>query len=540
MSEKKVTLAENQQGEKVLRIEFPYDVETLTLIRELPGRKWHAEQKCWSAPIFPDTLKQLQTWGFTIDPTLLNSLSTEKEKTKVAVTKKLKHINGDLYPFQKEGVHFIENNNGRALIADEMGLGKTVQALAWLEAHPEKRPAIIVVPASLKLNWAKEAAQWMSKPKVEILSGTTPSKITGDIIIINYDILRHWIPQLRKKRPQVLITDECHYYKSNKANRTKAVKLIAKNIPHIIALSGTPIVNKPIEAYNALRLIREDLFGNYQYFINRFCNPKWNGFGWDYGGATHTEELHNLLTSTVMIRRLKRDVLPQLPPKARSFVPVTLYNRKEYRDAEGDFITYLLETKGREAARKASNAEALAKIEALKQLAVKGKIEECLSWIEDFLENGEKLVVFATHRSVIETVMKRFGEIAVKIDGSVSLTDRNKAVQAFQENDKIRLFVGNIKAAGVGLTLTAASNVAFLELPWTPGDLSQAEDRCHRIGQKDSVNIWFLLATDTIEERIAHILDEKKKVLDAVLDGEITAQESLLAELIKGYTNGKS
>jgi len=171
----------------------------------------------------------------------------------------------------------------------------------------------------------------------------------------------------------------------------------------------------------------------------------------------------------------------------------------------------------------------------LKQLSVQGKLAESIDWISDFLENGEKLVVFAVHKFVIEALMQKFGKIAVKIDGSVSLSERNKAVEAFQGNDKIRLFVGNIKAAGVGLTLTASSNVVFLELPWTPGDLSQAEDRCHRIGQKDSVNIYFLLAPDTIEERLAHILDSKRKVLDAVLDGEITAQESLLTELIKGY-----
>jgi len=236
-----------------------------------------------------------------------------------------------------------------------------------------------------------------------------------------------------------------------------------------------------------------------------------------------------------MIRRLKRDVLPQLPPKARSFVPVQLHNREDYRLAEEDFIGFLRETKGAEAARRASNAEALAKIEALKQLSVQGKLAESIDWISDFLENGEKLVVFAVHRFVIDALMEKFSKIAVKIDGSVSLSERNKAVEAFQGNDKIRLFVGNIKAAGVGLTLTASSNVVFLELPWTPGDLSQAEDRCHRIGQKDSVNIYFLLAPDTIEERLAHILDSKRKVLDAVLDGEITAQESLLTELIKGY-----
>jgi len=303
----------------------------------------------------------------------------------------------------------------------------------------------------------------------------------------------------------------------------------------VIALSGTPIVNKPIEAYNALRLIRPEVFSSSQYYIQRYCDPKWNGFGLDTSGASHTQELHELLTGTVMIRRLKRDVLPQLPPKVRSFVPVQLHNREDYRLAEEDFIGFLRETKGAEAARRASNAEALAKIEALKQLSVQGKLAESIDWISDFLENGEKLVVFAVHKFVIEALMQKFGKIAVKIDGSVSLSERNKAVEAFQGNDKIRLFVGNIKAAGVGLTLTASSNVVFLELPWTPGDLSQAEDRCHRIGQKDSVNIYFLLAPDTIEERLAHILDSKRKVLDAVLDGEITAQESLLTELIKGY-----
>ena len=158
--------------------------------------------------------------------------------------------------------------------------------------------------------------------------------------------------------------------------------------------------------------------------------------------------------------------------------------------------------------------------------------------LDDFVGIGDVATALGHLFAVLsedDALMEKFSKIAVKIDGSVSLSERNKAVEAFQGNDKIRLFVGNIKAAGVGLTLTASSNVVFLELPWTPGDLSQAEDRCHRIGQKDSVNIYFLLAPDTIEERLAHILDSKRKVLDAVLDGEITAQESLLTELIKGY-----
>lgn len=530
----KATLAKIGET-KVIKITFPYDVQMLHNIRSLIGRQWHAPAKCWSAPLYADNIKQLQSWGFTIDPRLLQFVQDSELKTQRAAILPIKELKGELYPFQKQGVEFLERTNGRALIADEMGLGKTVQALAWLHIHPENRPAIIVVPASLKLNWKKEAERWLNNPKIEVLQGSNTRKLKGDIIIINYDILHNWLDPLREIDPKVLITDECHYYKSNKAKRTKAVKLLAKAVDHFIALSGTPIVNKPIEAYNALRLINYDLFKNFRHFADRYCNPKWNGFGVSYDGASNTQELHDLLKSTVMIRRLKKDVLPELPEKTRSFFPLQLTNQSEYTKADNDLIQFLRETKGNAAARKAIFAEALTRIEVLKQLAVKGKLEEAISWITDFLEVQDKLVVFATHKFVIDALMEKFSKVAVKIDGSVSLSERNKAVDSFQNNPKVQLFIGNIQAAGVGITLTASSNVAFLELPWTPGALVQAEDRCHRIGQKDNVNIYYLLATDTIEDKIAELLDRKRKTLDAVLDGIETDQESLLTELIKQY-----
>lgn len=532
---KRATLAKNEKGELLVKITFSYDLDTLCQVRELPGRKYYPDWHYWSIPVNVDNINILISLGFELDDHIKEFIERIKTRGKRIENIKIPGFKGVLYPFQNKGVAFIEINEGRALIADEMGLGKTIQALAWLQLHIEKRPAIIVVPASLKLNWKREAETWLPHPKVEILSGSNPWQPKGEIIIINYDVLPNWVEQLKRIKPQVIITDECHYYKNNKAKRTKAVKMLSKGVPHVIALSGTPIVNRPIEIYNAISIINRDLFPNYMDYARKYCNVKYNGFGWDFSGASNTQELHNRLSNTIMIRRLKKDVLPDLPDKTRSFVPMELDNAEEYWKAESHFIEYVREVKDDLAAERASRAEALASIEILKQLAVKGKLTGVTDWVRDFLDIDGKLVVFATHQLVINHLMHEFGEIAVKIDGTCSSIQRQQAVDLFQNQNEVRLFIGNIQAAGVGITLTAASNVAFIELPWTPGALTQAEDRCHRIGQKDSVNIHYLLATGTIEEKIAKLLDYKRGVLDSVLDGKDSDQESLIGELIKQY-----
>ena len=532
------TMAENEHGDRVVKIKFPYNVEDLNNVKTLSGRRFHADVKCWSAPICVETVELLKKWNFTLDPRLETFLQKATAKVDfIADDILISGLKGQLFPFQKKGVAFLELHDGSALIADEMGLGKTVQALAWLQLHPEYRPAIVVVPASLKLNWRNEAQTWMPSPKTQILAGTTPYKITGEIIIINYDIVADWVETLRAIEAQVLIMDEIHYIKNNSAQRTKAIKQLAKGIPHRTGLSGTPIVNRPIEAFNAGKIISggNGVFSNFWHYAKHYCNARNNGFGWDFNGASNTAELHKELIDTIMLRRVKSDVLTDLPDKIHSFVPVELDNEAEYHKAESDFIGWVRQNKGAVAAERASNAEVLASIEALKQLAVQGKMKQAIAWIQDFLDADGKLVVFAVHKFVIDALMTAFKGIAVKIDGSVMNEDRQRAVDVFQHNPEVRLFVGNIKAAGVGITLTAASNVAFLELPLTPGDLSQAEDRCHRIGQKDSVGIHMLLAAGTIEERIAGLLDKKRRVLDAVLDGKITEQESLLTELMKSF-----
>jgi SWI/SNF-related matrix-associated actin-dependent regulator of chromatin subfamily A-like protein 1 len=532
----------------LIAIQFPYSYETVQQVKQLEGRKYHAEGKYWTASIKERSVELLQQWGFALDLALTKLIdlevkrvheAREAERTaevQKAVLQKELGLKKTLFPFQKEGVAFIESRNGRVLIADEMGLGKTIQALAYLQLHPELRPAVIICPASLKLNWAKEIRETMTQAtNTQILQGKRVHKLHGQIVIINYDILPFWLAALTAFEPKVIIGDEIHYIKSNSAKRTKAVKQLAKEVKHVLALSGTPIVNRPIEIFNALSIISPGLFA-FKQFTHRYCAAKFNGFGWDFTGATNTEELHKKLTETVMIRRKKADVLKDLPDKMYSFIPMELDNQEEYDSIESDVIGYLRTAKGEAAADKASNAEIIVQIELLKQSAVRGKLASALEWVEDFLESGEKLVLFATHKFVIDAVMARFESIAVKIDGSVDGFERQIAVEAFQQNPKLKLFVGNIKAAGVGLTLTAASNVAFIEFPWTPGELNQAIDRCHRIGQKDTVSVHYLMAPDTIDEKIAKLLDKKTKVLDGVLDGKKTDEGSLLIELMQELT----
>ena len=529
------SLAENHKGIEVIKITFPDDLQTIERVKSLTGRQYHIQNKCWSCPLTLENLEQLEKWDFLISEELQTFMQNSKLRKSEISINGIEGLKGELRQFQKEGVAFIENKKGRVLIGDEMGLGKTIQALAWLQLHRDILPVIIVVPASLKLNWQREYKNWLPDANIEVLSTTNSWKTYADILIINYDVLFAWTEELKKRDPKILILDEVQAIKSNSAKRTKAVKRLAKDIPHIICLSGTPIINRPIEIFNAVKILDPDIFPNYIYFTRHFCNARNNGFGIDVSGHSNTKELHKILTDTIMIRRKKSDVLKELPEKIYSFIPIELDNAKEYDFAEADFIKYIRQQKGEDAANRIKNFEALPKIEALKQLAVKGKLKQVINWIKDFLESDNKLVVFGTHRFVIEELMNEFSKIAVKIDGSTSTLQRQKSVDEFQNDENVRLFIGNIQAAGKGITLTASSNCAIIEFPWSPGELSQAIDRLHRITQKFSVTAYFLFAQNTIEEKIVKILDTKTKILDAVLDGKETEQESLLTEIMKSY-----
>lgn len=448
---------------------------------------------------------------------------------------------GELKPFQRAGVLYLLRRR-RAFLADEQGLGKTIEALAAIEADGAF-PAVVVCPASLKLNWAREIRKWLPHREVQLLSGMgakTPAAASAqalraaDIHIVNYDILDAREQALAAVSPRALVLDEAHYCKNAAAKRTQAVQRLSGCMPNdglVLALTGTPVMNRAAELIAQLRIIgRLAEFGSGAQFSRRFR------------GADANLRLHWHLRSRCFVRRLKSEVLPQLPAKTRSIVPVELDNESEYRLAERDVIAWLAtqpldlrELDARVAA--ALRAERLVRLNALKLLAAEGKLHAALTWIHDFLASGERLVVFARHRKIQQAVIERFPS-ALHVLGSDDHAARDAAVSAFQEPDEAhgvhnQLIVCSIELAGHGLTLTRASNVAFLELDWTPAKLEQAEDRCHRIGQQDAVNAAYLLAAGTIDETIATLLERKRAVIGAVTDGRQQDEEGLLDAVVR-------
>lgn len=351
------------------------------------------------------------------------------------------------------------------------------------------------------------------------------------------------------------LVSNCHYIKSPKAGRTKAVKQICKGAQCVIPVSGTPIINRPIEGFVPISLANATLFPNYWTFINRYCAPKTSWFGTDYNGASNTEELHKILVESVMIRRLKKDVLKELPAKIHTMVVLPSTNMPEYKRAETNFLGWLRDKEGDKAVEKAEKAQALVAMTKLKQLAGFGKIAAATEWIQSVLDQDEKLIVFGIHKAVVDALMKKFKDVAVKLTGDDSQKSRQESIDRFQgvreigrkrigtevkiEYEEIpweeqpKLFIGNIQAAGVGITLTASSKVAFMEYPWTPGECTQAEDRAHRIGQKDSVNIYYLVSEGTIEEDTIELLSTKEKVVGSVLDGTPVEQGSMFNALLE-------
>lgn len=425
------------------------------------------------------------------------------------------------FPFQAECLDEIDAKRGRALLSADMGLGKTPMSL-WYLARADAFPAVVVCPASVKWQWQAEAMKTLGV-RAAVCEGTKPRvrEIAGDrIVIVNYDILSAWLPKLRKLRPALVVLDECQYVMSPKAKRTKASRALVKRVPHVLALSGTPLVNRPIELFPTLNMLRPSKFTSRFAFGLEYCGARRGRWGWEYKGATKTEELHQLLLDTVMVRRRKADVLKDLPAKVRQIVPVDLRDRSEYLRAESDFIAWLRRQDPNKAVR-AARAEAVVKAGYLLRLAAKLKCRAVHGWINEWLADSrdEKIVVFSVHRKMIEALKRNVAARSVTVDGSVTGKDRQHAVDQFQRDRKTRVLLGNVAAAGVGLNLTAASTVAFAELPWQPGAVTQAEDRCHRIGQLGNVMIHYLVAHGTVEEKRASIIQTKQNTLSAVLDG---------------------
>lgn len=919
---------------KRIRVSFPYSPDLVEKCKTIYGHHWEASDRTWDFPLCLETVDTLRDLGFAVTEALQSWYVDMKSPVNLDLDLNIPGLGGKLRHFQKEGVAFIEAKKGRALIGDDMGLGKTPQALAYLQLHPEIRPAIVICPACVKINWEREATKWTTENTITVLRGLPKRKdfdeerLSG-IVIINYDILSNrsekdddgkkhpikftgWVDWLKLLNPKIIIIDEIQYIVSRKASRTKAVLSLCRGVKQVVGLSGTPIENRPVELYTSIHLINPTIFPSFFSYAMKYCGAKNNVFGWEYTGSSNTLELNNILKSTCipydtmlylesgpmcigkvvensikerilcydtvsgtiqwgqieahgafekpdrmvrishefgkfdctadhkvwtkekgyiraeevtpdlsllvvswrkdhytsrsihlcpllhnkmcrrtqrkyrncdskknkspmgrnhnqisrkevsvlpknntpfsagittgekillckmlppmvcrtsdprydrrmeecgtqalgeiecnirkgttctkgswikekrtsctgrteiknvritknqvvqnkkrrqkgcvsenittrnntaqstelaegifgvsdcdqqnggsnsercsvlslcghslprqknsnrnrwshtqhkkaetqrylegerteesrvvsveiyqsrsgrkskrssrynkvydiqvqktnnyfangclvhncMIRRRKQDVLKELPPKTRSIVPMEIDNVEEYLKAKGNFLQWLAEY-GASVDESGGRITEMAQLEKLKQIVIRGKMKAAIEWIDAFLQSGEKLVVFSVHRETTFALMERFKGEVVRVIGGISDRERQAAVDRFQTDDSIRLFCGNIQAAGAGITLTAACNTVFLELPWTPGKLVQAEDRIYRIGQSQPCNIWYLVGSNTIDEDMAMMLEQKAKVLGAVLDGVPEEETSLIGELIK-------
>jgi SWI/SNF-related matrix-associated actin-dependent regulator of chromatin subfamily A-like protein 1 len=532
-------------GEPRFTLDVNWDPETIPAFLALPACEAHGR----SLPVDPYLLEPLEhylrTYGVELSANardVMDRLRREHDEAIDGVRRSRAHnapelviedrLGGELRPFQRAGVAYAVEAR-RCFLADEQGLGKTVQALATLEAD-DAYPAVVVCPASLKLNWKRETEHWLPHRSVTVVSGTGAVPPKADITVINYEIVHAHRTRLSLLRPRALVLDESHYIKNPRAKRTQAVRKLAESLaPDALrlALTGTPVMNHAEELIAQLRVIgRLEDFGSGARFARRFQ------------GVGAEERIHWHLRRSCFVRRLKADVLPQLPAKEQVVVPVALDNEREYRQAEKDVIAWLREQPldlGELESRVAATlrAERLAQLNILKRLAARGKSGAALAWIEDFLASDEALVVFCSNREVQELALARFPD-ALHLVGSDSVEEREAAVQAFQDPSGPQLLVASTRIGGQGITLTRASNVAFLDLEWTPAMHDQAEDRCHRIGQRDAVTAWYLLAAETIDETMIELIARKRGIVGAVTDGRRDESEALVQSVVRELRGG--
>lgn len=445
-----------------------------------------------------------------------------------------------LYPYQKQGVKWLISLDGTGLLADDMGLGKSCQAATYLKINPEIRPVLIVCPASIKINWQREIKIWCDEDSFLITGKRALPLPKYPFYIINYDILADelkiketlkngktkikkvlkdssWIFKLGEIGLKAIIADECQALANPDSIRSKAFVTLRKlnNKTKFIALSGTPIQSRPSEFFTILNLLSAKDFSNRWKFLHRYCGPKHNGFGWTFNGASNIKELHDRI-KPFMLRRIKDDVLKDLPLKRKIIVPVEADQLllKNYNSATDEFKAWIVNH------AEASQIEKKQQIDRLRQLVYIAKRNSCISWIEQYLESGNKLVVGLWHEKAIKDLQEHFKKISVFIDGGVTGEKRQAAVDAFQNDSKIKLIICQILTVP-GLTLTAASATCTIEFGWNPATHLQFEDRVHRIGQEaDSVSAYYLIIPGTLDDDSMEMVNNKFGTVSAILDGK--------------------
>lgn len=539
---------------------FRYDERLVKEIKRFVGAGYNPENKEWYIPFALPTVAPLQKWlhdnGFVEGMNYYPSKRVLEYQEPlaiitpedVAIACKELGFKRMPRPYQCEGIAYMINH-GNCINGDDCGLGKTMQTIMTLELM-DAFPALVITPASVKYNWKKEWEKWNPNRTVGVVGRKKKfdeNVWQNDVIIINYDILGERgldkptakFKELLKKRWASCVMDEIHFLKSEKALRTKMAKKIVKTVPHVWGLTGTLIQNKPADLIQPFTIIRrfEDIFGSTKEFKYRYCNAKMTVFGMDCSGFSNLEELHELLRMGGYIRRNKRDVLDELPPMVEQTIDVPISNTREYRKAENNLLEYL-EKIDINKVNSAVNAPHLVMIQTLKQLSIEGKLPFITTYIKEWLEanEGEQLLVFGVHRIPLQQLAEYFK--APLIQGGVSADKKQQIVNEFS-NGGHRLLFANIQSAGTGTDglQDNCSNLVYIELPDKSTELEQANARLERMGQRNSINITYLLSPDTIDADIKEMVADKGMITGLVNKGG--NENELLTKKFLLKKNGK-
>ena len=437
-----------------------------------------------------------------------------------------------LFPHQVEGVAFLLGRR-RAILADDMGLGKTRQAIVSLRHLAPAGPYLVVCPASVKRNWAREIALVASDASILVIEGSAPVAPTAEWVIVNYDILGRHAEELGRVAWAALVLDEAHYLKNHRSARSKlARELTARASANrtqplaVQLLTGTPLTSRPRDLFVLLQLVGHPLGRSFLAFAKRYCAAEKGDFGWKTGGASNIDELTVQLHG-VMLRRSKDDVLA-LPPKLRTWLPVEVPAGTGSRAIKKVFA--LLSGKRDENAGTSARAldarkrgKLLAFLVEARQALAFAKTSATLDFVRGAVEQGEKVIVFSCFDDPIQKLAKELGSAAVVLTGKTPGPRRQELVDRFQQTESIRVFLANIIAGGTGLNLTAATQVVFNDLDWVPTNHWQAEGRAYRIGQTRTVNVTYFVAQNTIDDFVHAVLETKAALVNAIVEGEAIA-----------------
>jgi SWI/SNF-related matrix-associated actin-dependent regulator 1 of chromatin subfamily A len=425
----------------------------------------------------------------------------------------------------------------RFILADDMGLGKTTSTIiAALETGVKK--ILIICPASLKINWLREIENYTDR-SVYIAEGKNFSQ-EHDFVIVNYDILKNFYDLKDKEKSEIyksnfgiIIIDEAHYLQNCQAQRTKLVNSFVKSVDKLWLLTGTPMTSRPMNYFNLLSLIESPVAQNWIAYAIRYCQgyqfKAGNRKVWNVTGASNLEELRDR-TSRQVLRRLKTEVL-DLPDKIISPVYLRLKS-KLYEGLMGEYYDWY-ENKTDESS---SLTVQFSKLMKVRQVIAEEKINDTIELVQNIIDQGKKVIIFTNFTNTLNKIADHFGKQAVRLDGSTSKSMRQHAVDQFQDNEKITVFVGNLKAAGVGLTLTAAEAVIMNDLSFVPSDHTQAEDRAYRYGQKSNVSVYYPIFENTIEGAIYDILIKKKNIFETVM-GDNLDKADFIEEVMNRINN---